>query len=177
MAEISKYVKKKERVSEKYLIPRAQEIHDKALELASSGKIYKEIAKELKISPNTLRNICLDDAKFKSEIEQAMESASIMVLEDIKQVPYKEMDAARARVKIEALRTYLELRWPGLYGKRIDVTIRTLDMRQALDMARQRVKDRAQPIDLKQDSNGVFTDKESVDTTTINSLALASLLE
>jgi len=103
-----------------------------------------------------------------------------MVLEELKSVPWVENDAARARVKIEALRSYLELRWPHLYGKRLDITVKSLDMREALELARQRAAVRVQPVDNQGDNRALSTDSQSVDTpcqAEIEAAELSALLE
>lgn len=176
MAKILDYVKPRELVSASYLEKRGDEIYSGALEKAEDGATYGEICKALKIGPRTLRHICREDERFRQQLEQAMEAASTMVLEELKNVPFSETDAAMARVKIEALRTYLELRWPHLYGKRLDITVRTLDMRQALDMARQRAAARTQAIDITSESQRISTDSQSVDSE-ITPPDLAALLE
>ena len=170
MAKITDYVKPKEQVSGNYLADKGAHIYEGALDLAETGSTHKAICTQLGISINTLRGILRDDAGFAMLFRQAMEAGSTIVLEELKEIPYSEPDAQRARVKIDALRYYLELRWPHLYGKRMELTIKTLDMRQALDLAQARVKSRGQAIDMAKDNSGVYTDIQSVDPATIAAL-------
>ncbi len=64
--------------------------------------------------------------------------ASAQLLERLREIPFSEGDAGRARIQVDALQRYLELRWPQRYGKRMEVTVRHADMRGALDRAKQR---------------------------------------
>lgn len=151
-------------------------IKEPALEAAREGKTYKDIAEMLGMSRTSLLNLRSQDPAFKQMLEDAMFDGSTMVVEELRDVPYVEECPQRARVKIEALCRYLELRWPHRYGKRLDVTVRTLDMRSALDKARERVSKVSQVIDMSPDSNGVYTDSQSVDTGLLAVLTLEDLM-
>ena len=131
-----------------------------AIESAHAGETFKDIAEKLGIGRGTLLMIRRRDPEFAKQLDDAMFDGSTSILEDLKEVPYIEPDPARARVKLEALRSYLELRWPSRYGKQVNVNLKVLDMRSAIDKARQRA---SQVIDLYRDSTGVYTDRQSVD--------------
>jgi hypothetical protein len=156
-----------------HLLTNYDDAKAKAIELADTGATYADMARTLRIGISTLIKLRRKDADFRDQLEHAMQAASHIVLDDIKKIPWEESSAQMAKVKIDALRTYLELRWPQLYGKRIDVTVRTLDMRQALDLARERVKRQGQVIDLHQSDYHVQTDCISV----LGASTLESLLD
>ena len=143
MSKISDFVTPSRTVSDAYLRKRGQEIYDDAFKIAATGVSYKQLCKQLHIDPALMRLIRAEDTDFDNKLSAAMESASILAVDEIRDIPYSEDNPHRARVKIDALRTYLELRWPRLYGKKLDITIQTLDMRQALDLARERAANRA----------------------------------
>ena len=109
-----------------------------ALEMASESSTQLEIAESLGIAPRTLARILAEDKQFRDLYDSTLYQASSQLLEKLREIPWDEIDAQRARVKIDALARYLELRWPHRYGKRIDVTVRTIDMRSALERARAR---------------------------------------
>ncbi len=151
---------------------RGAEIRTKALELARSGDGYKTIADKLGIAVDTLQALRLMDDNFERMLERAMFQASPLILDELKEVPNTERDAAMARVRIEALRTYLELRWPERYGKRLDVTVRTLDMRGALESARKRAG-----ITIDSQAESITYGETSSDSQSVDPAILAALLE
>lgn len=136
-----------------------RELQQTVLDHAQDGKTQMEIAEELGIDRKTIANLRFADPAFRDELERVMYDASSTVVEDIRQVPYIELDPQRARVKLDALSRYLELRWPRRYGKRMDITVRSLDMGKALADARAR---QAQVIDSTAKDVTVLTDSESV---------------
>ena len=118
-------------------IPVSQ-VKSTALEMAAESSTQVEIAEALHIAPRTLARIMAEDKPFRELYDSTLYQASSQLLEKLRDIPWVEQDAQRARVKIDALARYLELRWPHRYGKRIDVTVRTIDMRSALERARAR---------------------------------------
>ena len=143
------------------ITPLSADQRDTALDMAHQGDTFKEIAEKLGITPGTLLRRRREDPTFARMLDDAMLDGSAMVLEQIKTVPFTEENAQRARVQIDALCRYLELRWPSRYGKQVNVNLKVLDMRSAIDKARQRA---SQVIDLYKDSTGTYTDMQSVDT-------------
>lgn len=116
------------------------EIKATALDMAANSNTQREVAESLGIAPRTLARILAEDQGFRDTYDAALYQASSQLLEKLREVPWTEVDAQRARVKIEALSRYLELRWPHRYGKRLDVTVRAVDMRGALARARDRAR-------------------------------------
>ena len=131
-----------------------------AINEAVTGATYRHIAELLGISRTELFNIRQADPAFRDALETAMFDGSTMVVEELREVPQNEPCPIRARVKIEALRLYLELRWPHRYGKQLNVTVKTLDMSDALAKARARI---SQPIEMQQVNAARSTDSQSVD--------------
>lgn len=139
-----------------------QDQQKEAIELAHQGETFRDIAAALKITPGTLLKRRREDPVFMRMMDEAMLDGSAMILEELRSIPYTEAHPGRARVKIDALRAYLELRWPSRYGKQVNVNLKVLDMRSAIDKARERA---SQVIDLYRDSTGMYTDRQSVDHT------------
>lgn len=126
---------------------------------ARAGLTLTEIMEQTGVSADKLTNLRRVDPPFAEQLEQEQLDASRLAVEEIKLVPYREPDPRVARVKIDALAKYLELRWPDRYGKRVNMTVQHLDLRGALAEARERV---AQVIDSTCKRVDVETDKLSV---------------
>jgi len=110
---------------------------------AESGTFY-DIADLMGVSRSSVTRALASNPEFKAIYEAVLYAASEGLLERLREIPFQlGIDPQRARVQIEALRTYLELRWPSRYGKRLDVTVRHADMRGAMDRARARIEARA----------------------------------
>jgi len=102
------------------------------------GKSLRDCAAACGMAMNTLARLRIDYPDLREEQERAAFEGSTTLLEDMRDTPFTETDPARARVKIDALCRYLEMRWPERFGKRLDVTVKTLDLGSALNRARQR---------------------------------------
>lgn len=102
------------------------------------GHPIKRIAAESGISVKTIQKLKVQYPAFREKLERAAFEGSVIIMEQMRDTPWDELDPQRARVKIEALCRYLELRWPERYGKRLDVTVKTLDIGDALSKARAR---------------------------------------
>lgn len=122
-----------------------------ALQLAAEAKSRKEICQDIGISSQALQQMCRELPGFRDALETAMSDASQLVLEQIKELPWIEPDIQLARLKIDALTRYLELRWPQQYGKRINLAVTTMDLTGALADARKRagliIEQRVLPIE------------------------------
>lgn len=138
---------------------RAQLLESACNLLEDSCPPLRTVATELGISPNTLRHLRRTDPEFREELERAAFEGSTALLDEMRETPYLEPDPRRARVKIDALRSYLELRWPDRFGKRLDVTVRTIDLGDAIAKARQRAGITIESVAYEH----VATDGQSVD--------------
>ncbi len=114
------------------------QIQDTAATHLRAGKTIKQIADDIGISPNTIYLLRARYPAFRDELDKAAYDGSSAVLEELRHIPFDEENPARARVKVDALCRYLELRWPERFGKRLDVTVKTLDLGDALSKARAR---------------------------------------
>lgn len=133
-----------------------------AIEQAETGATYQAIADGLGISIHELNAIRRANPAFRQMLADAMLEGSEHILEAMLKVPDTESkDPAWVRVKIEAMRLYLEMRWPDRYGKRMQVTVRHLDMSQALAKARERA---SQAHETQGKLVKVATDSQSVAT-------------
>ena len=115
-------------------------IQQTACELYADGKTIAEIAAHIGIDAPTIRWLKRNYPSFNQALDQAAADGSVAVLEQMKCIPWEEPNAHLARVKIEALCKYLEMRWPDRYGKRLDVTVKTLDLGPALERAQQNAR-------------------------------------
>lgn len=115
-----------------------EDIQETASVLLAEGKTLQQVADYIGIAFNTLTHLRRKYPAFRDELERAAFEGSTAILEQMRDIPFNEPEAARARVKIDALCRYLELRWPSRFGKRVDVTVKTLDMGDALAKARER---------------------------------------
>jgi len=118
--------------------PGLDPVETRAVELAYAGASRRVIAEELGVGLSTLQRRIRTRPDFAAALESAAEEHSTIVLERIRDVPNTATDSARGRMTIEALRTYLELRWPARYGRHVTMDVRHLDMTQAITAARQR---------------------------------------
>lgn len=110
-----------------------------AAELALlEGLTLQEVCERIGISINALARLRRTQPLFREALERAAYDGSGAILEQLRNIPWDEQDSGRARVKLDALSRYLELRWPERYGKRLDVTMKTIDMGDALAKARER---------------------------------------
>ena len=117
---------------------RLDDIRETACEHLTEGKTFKQVADSIGISPSNLYYLRRKNPAFAEELDKAAFDGSTAILDELRNIPFEEEDAARARVKIDAIAKYLELRWPHRYGKRLDVTVKTLDLGDALNKARAR---------------------------------------
>ena len=149
-----------------------EDIRETAAELLTEGKTLKDVADSIGISPSNLFYLRRKFPAFAEELDRAAFDGSTAILEELRNIPFEEEDAARARVKIDAIARYLELRWPHRYGKRLDVTVKTLDMKDALEKARARAG-----MTIESTAYAVLdTDKESVSGSDVDeNLELAEL--
>lgn len=130
------------------LVPDARET---ALEMFRDGATHQDVADALGVSRATWLRLRRRDKALKEAVEEARAEGAEILIDMYQRTPYEEPDAARARVKLEALRGTLELRYPERYGKRYhDVTHRTLDMSGALERANRRV------LDATRDRSGTY---------------------
>jgi transposase len=153
----------------KYLIvPRTGELTARglafwtdALRHAADGATHRQIAERTGVSVDSINRMKQRFPDFRNQLEQAMYDASVLDVEQLKEIPLNAAaDPARARVQIEALSRYLELRWPNRYGKRVNMNVKTVDLTEAIKRARQR---QAQVIDSTAETVDVSTDSVSVD--------------
>ncbi len=72
-------------------------------------------------------------AKFTEYDEDSMEY--------IEKEVYIEDSVPLKRLQIESIIKWLELRFPSNYGKRMELTVKTVDLTSALDEARKRLED------------------------------------
>ena len=104
----------------------------------SEGNTLTEAADAVGVPRTTLAALRRKFPDFAHALDQASFDGAVFILEELKQTPYSEIDVQRARVKIDALQRYLELRWPERFGKRMEVRIKTIDIGNALEKARTR---------------------------------------
>lgn len=121
-----------------FIAEQRQDIQETACELLGDGQTLQQVADYIGIGRTTLMYLRRRYPAFKNELELATLEGSTALLEQIRDIPFSEANPHRARVKIEGLCKYLELRWPERFGKRLDVTVKTLDMNDALAQARVR---------------------------------------
>ena len=114
------------------------EIQESAELALLEGLSLREVCERIGISNNSLARLRRKFPTFREALERAAYDGSTAILEQLRNTPWDEQDPGRARVKIDALSRYLELRWPERYGKRLDVTMKTLDIGDALSKARER---------------------------------------
>lgn len=120
------------------------------LSMAAESATQAEIADVMGVSISTVVRALVHDPAFGAQYESTLFQASVQIVEQLRQIPFNESTSfQRARIQVDALARYLELRWPSRYGKRLDVTVKSADMRGALDRARQRADDsRVLPAEL-----------------------------
>lgn len=116
----------------------AAEIQESAELALIEGLPLREVCERIGISINSLARLRRKFPAFREALERAAFDGSTAILEQLRNIPWDEPDSHRARVKLDALARYLELRWPERYGKRLDVTMKTIDIGDALDKARSR---------------------------------------
>lgn len=142
----------------------------------AAGDTRRKIAELMDVSVDTVHAMIARDDALRVEVERAEEKAASIVLDEIRAIPTRDdISAHRARVNIEAYRTYLELRFPSRYGKSINLNVKTLDMNKALEQARERasrvLEGKAQVIDSQRQIEHTSTDTLSVDAATATELA------
>ncbi len=115
-----------------------EQIKETAAELLATGVTLRQIEKDTGVSRSLIYKLRRQIPEFAAYLDQASYDGTIAVLEELKETPYLEENPHRARVKIDALRQYLELRWPERFGKRMEVRIKTIDIGNALEKARTR---------------------------------------
>lgn len=117
-------------------------IQDTVEQYLAQGLSFDAIAAKIGISPTTIYNMRRQYPAFRMAVERAMEDGATAILEKVKEVVHDplldKMDPARARARMDAARTYLEMRWPEKFGKRLEMTVKTLDLGDALSKARER---------------------------------------
>ena len=137
---VSKIEKGRAMVSAGFMAQKGHELMERALELAAAGDSLREICRALSISHKVLQGIRNREPEFNKALEVTMVDASRLVLDQIKEIPWIEPDVARPKIKIEALKTYREMRWPAIYGERMELTVRTIDLTDALQQSRERAQ-------------------------------------
>lgn len=121
-----------------HLTQHTAEIQESAELALLEGLPLREVCERIGISINALARLRRKFPAFREALERAAYDGSTAILEQLRNIPWDEVDSQRARVKLEALSRYLELRWPERYGKRLDVTMKTIDIGDALTKARAR---------------------------------------
>lgn len=122
----------------KFVSEQRQDIQETACQLLADGKSLQQAADYIGVTRTTLMYLRRKYPALREELERATFEGTVAILEEIRDTPFRENNPHRARVKIEAMCKYLELRWPERFGKRLDVTVKTIDMQDALSQARAR---------------------------------------
>lgn len=114
------------------------QLTETACDLLSNGMTLQQVADTIGISRSALAIIRRKYPDFAEELDRASFDGAMFILEEIRQTPDLVDCPQRARVKIDALCRYLELRWPHRFGKRLEIEVKHLDMGSALAAAEQR---------------------------------------
>lgn len=123
------------------LTPEIQrQLEETACDMAAEGMTLHQIADAIGISQRTLARIRRKYPEIAQALDVAAFDGALWVLDRMRDTPETEPDAQRARVKIDALCRWLELRWPHRFGKRLEIEHKGLDMGSALERSEQRAK-------------------------------------
>ena len=122
-------------------------IQETASDYLAQGLTQRQVADKIGISKDHLCRLRRKYPAFRAATDIAAKEGSIAILEKIREVAEDtltgKVDATHARISMEGLAKYLELRWPEKYGKRtVDLNVKTIDMGDALSKARARAQAR-----------------------------------
>lgn len=110
------------------------------VDMLSDGATIGECAEAIGVPTSTISRLRAKYPDFSQVLDSAAFDGSVHLLEKLLQTPELEACPQRARVKIDAIRTYLEMRWPSRYGKRHNVEVTTIDLTPSIERARQRAQ-------------------------------------
>ena len=113
----------------------------KAIEMAVEGESLTRITKELCLSANAFWRARKSDPVFQKTFERARREGLEHIADGLLTITDEEPDVYRARLKSDNAKWLLSKRKPEVYGDRVEVNVnQTVDIRSALDTARQRAK-------------------------------------
>lgn len=120
------------------LMEKRDQLQQTITDLLSDGASLQQVADAMGIDRMLISRLRTQYPEFAQALDSAAFEGSIHILEEIREAPYQELDPARARVIIDALRVYLEMRWPQRYGKKMEITHKTVDIGDLLEKSRRR---------------------------------------
>lgn len=112
------------------------------------------------LTRHDVRHYRLQNAEAEREWQSAREQSADEYADQVASIASNpDLDAARARVKLDALRWLAAKRNPRIYSDKatLDVNVRTVDLTRIIEAANARLAaQRAAPLELKPDAAGVY---------------------
>ena len=179
------------------------ESKEKMLDAAADGKTLEGIAQAAGIDKRTLFDFRRANPEFAARLEETLLDGAFVLLDKLRaelienlsistvnvtmlntdearkvapsDLGLTRIDPALARIKLEAMKFYLEKRWPKIFGAKIDVNIKqTIDIRGAIARAKERVV--SQVIEGQVINEALSTDSQSVDNENAPALTFFDLV-